>query len=321
MPMPVLISIIVAVAVMALAAVAAMFYFQYAGSRSLDQRLDRLTGQATPTLEAAGILRDQSFLEGSQGFVERMLPQLPNLHKLFEQSGAKMQPSQFWIITGGLGLGGIIIPIIMGAPIFVSALMAVFLGACPFLYFVWKRKRRFAKFGAQLCEALELVARALRAGHSLAAAMHTVAEEMPEPISKEFGRVYEEQNLGLSIEQAMRNLAERVPNLDLKFFVTAVIIQRTTGGDLAEILDKIGYIIRERFKILGMVKALTGEGRISGVILIGLPFLLFGIMINLNYEYTARLWTDPLGRQMAAGAIFMMTVGALIIRKIVNIKV
>ena len=151
--------------------------------------------------------------------------------------------------------------------------------------------------------------------------MHTVAEEMPEPIASEFGRVYEEQNLGLSIEQAMRNLTERVPNLDLKFFVTAVVIQRQTGGDLAEILDKIGYLIRERFKIIGMVKALTGEGRISGVILIGLPFALLALMVNLNYEYTSMLWTEPMGRQMSAGAIVMMTIGALIIRKIVNIKV
>lgn len=321
MPMPVLISVIVAIAVMAFAAVGVMIYYQYAGSRSLESRLDRLTGQATPTLEASSILRDQSLLEGSQGFVERFLPHLPNLQRFFEQAGVKMQPTQFWIVTGGLVLGGLLVPVILGLPLIAALGLAVILGFTPTGYVAFMRKRRFAKFGAQLCEALELVARALRAGHSLAAAMHTVSEEMPEPISREFGRVYEEQNLGLSIEQAMRNLAERVPNLDLKFFVTAVIIQRTTGGDLAEILDKIGYVVRERFKIIGMVKALTGEGRISGVILIGLPFLLFGIMINLNYEYTSRLWTEPLGRKMAGGAIVMMTIGALVIRKIVNIKI
>lgn len=319
--MIVVISVIVAVAVMLLATVIALTYFQYAGSRTLDERLDRITGQATPTLEASGILRDQSIFDDSQSFVERFLPQLPNLNRYFEQAGVKMQPTQFWILTGGLTVAGFAIPLILGMPILVPILVAVTLGSAPFGYVWFMKRKRLNKFGAQLCEALELVARALRAGHSLAAAMHTVSEEMPEPISKEFGRVYEEQNLGLSIEQAMRNLAERVPNLDLKFFVTAVIIQRTTGGDLAEILDKIGYIIRERFKILGMVKALTGEGRISGVILIGLPFLLLGIMINLNYEYTAKLWTDPLGKKMAAGAIVMMTIGALAIRKIVNIKV
>src|SRR5581483_10250757 len=120
-----------------------------------------------------------------------------------------------------------------------------------------KRRSRLKSFAAQLSDALELVARALRAGHSLAAGMHVVAEEMPSPISDEFGRVYEEQNLGIPIEDALKSMCERVPNLDLRFFVTSVAIQRQTGGDLAEILDKIGYVVRERFRILGQVKALT----------------------------------------------------------------
>ena len=183
------------------------------------------------------------------------------------------------------------------------------------------RKKRFDKFAAQLCEALELVARALRAGHSLAAGMHVVAEEMPDPVSQEFGRVYEEQNLGISLEQAMRNLGERMPNLDLQFFVTAVIIQRTTGGDLAEILDKIGYVIRERFKIKGMVQALTGEGRISGIVLLALPFGLLLLMMNISPDYIKLLWEDPRGQKMAAFGIVMMIIGALVIRKIVNIKI
>jgi tight adherence protein B len=151
--------------------------------------------------------------------------------------------------------------------------------------------------------------------------MHTVAEEMPEPISKEFGRVYEEQNLGLSIEQAMRNLSERVPNLDLKFFVTAVIIQRTTGGDLAEILDKISYVIRERFRLHGTVQALTGEGRLSGIVLIALPFGLFFFMLNTNPAYVSKLWMTDVGQKMSIFAIIMQIVGALVIRKIINIKV
>src|SRR5207247_3091348 len=144
-------------------------------------------------------------------------------------------------------------------------------------------------------DALELVARALRAGHSLGAGMHVVAEEMPSPISDEFGRVYEEQNLGISIEESMAGLCTRVPNLDLRFFVTAVAIQRQTGGDLAEILDKIGYVIRERYKILGQVQALTAEGRLSGVILIALPFALLAIMLHLKPDYVAMLCTYPMG--------------------------
>src|SRR5581483_4646397 len=153
-----------------------------------------------------------------------------------------------------------------------------------------KRRSRLKSFAAQLPDALELVARALRAGHALGAGMHVVAEEMPSPISDEFGRVYEEQNLGITLEDAMKGMCDRVPNLDLRFFVTAVAIQRQTGGDLAEILDKIGYVVRERYKILGQVKALTAEGRLSGVVLVALPPFLLVVMMHINYNYVKLLW-------------------------------
>src|SRR5205085_12606569 len=126
-----------------------------------------------------------------------------------------------------------------------------------------------------------------RAGHSLAAGMHVVAEEMPTPIADEFSRVYEEQNLGIPIEDAMTSMCGRVPNLDLRFFVTSVAILRQTGGDLAEILDKIGYVVRERYRILGQVQALTAEGRLSGVVLIALPFALFFMMLYLKPDYVS----------------------------------
>ena len=134
----------------------------------------------------------------------------------------------------------------------------------PWVWLWNKRRKRLKAFAAQLSDALELIARALRAGHSLAAGMHVVAEEMPSPIADEFNRVYEEQNLGIPVDDALRSMCERVPNLDLRFFVTSVLVQRQTGGDLAEILDKIGYVIRERYRILGQVKALTAEGRPAG---------------------------------------------------------
>ncbi len=147
---------------------------------------------------------------------------------------------------------------------------------------------------------MELVARALRAGHSLGPGMHVVAEEMPAPVSEEFGRVYEEQNLGIPVEDSLRNICDRVPNLDLRFFVTSVAIQRQTGGDLAEILDKIGYVIRERYRILGQVKALTAEGRLSGVVLIALPFGLFVMMLHLKPDYISLLWTDQWASRCAS---------------------
>src|SRR5207245_1578262 len=191
----------------------------------------------------------------------------------------------------------------------------------PFMWLLNKRRVRLKKFAEQLPDALELVARALRAGHSLGAGMHVVAEEMPSPIAEEFGRVYDEQNLGIALEESMRGMCERVPNLDLRFFVTSVNIQRQTGGDLAEILDKIGYVIRERYRILGQVKALTAEGRLSGVVLIALPFVLFLVMLHIKPDYIEMLWTDPTGIKMSLFALGMQVLGALVIKKIVDIKV
>jgi len=186
---------------------------------------------------------------------------------------------------------------------------------------LWKRGSRFKKFAKQLPEALELLSRALRSGHSLASGIHAVANEMPEPISKEFNMVFEEQNLGVPLEQALKSMLKRMPNMDLKFFVTAVAIQRQSGGDLSEILDKIGHIVRERFRIMGAVQALTGEGRISGIVLMALPIALFFAVYYLNAEYVMLLFQDELGRKMLAGAAVLQVLGAYCIKKIVDIKI
>ena len=148
-----------------------------------------------------------------------------------------------------------------------------------------------------------------------------VAQEMSAPIAVEFGRTFEEQNLGIPLEEALESLTRRVPNLDLKFFSTAIILQRQTSGDLAEILDKIGHLIRERFQIWGQVQALTGEGRLSGVVLLALPPALFAVVYRMNPDYLMLLFTDELGKKMLVGGVIMQLFGALVIRKIVNIRV
>jgi tight adherence protein B len=321
MSLPIMISVVVAVGVMCLVAAGLSFYREYAGSRSLDERLGRLAGTTTQVADTPNLLREPMLAAEAGSLIEQLLPRLPSLTKLFQQADFRMPPAQFWLLTGGLGVGAALVPALFGLPFYVPLITGLVAAPLPFFYVLFLRKKRLNKFAAQLCEALELVARALRAGHSVAAAMQSVAEEMPNPIASEFGRVYEEQNLGVSLDLALRNLAERIPNLDLKFFVTAVVIQRQTGGDLAEILDKIGYVIRERFKIMGMVQALTGEGRISGVVLIGLPFFLMLVMLYLSPAYVSMLWTDPRGRMMSAFGCLSMAVGAAFIRKIVNIKV
>ena len=195
------------------------------------------------------------------------------------------------------------------------------LGAAPLLWVLLRRRRRLKKFGQQLPEALELISRALRAGHSLASGINLVSDEMVPPISQEFRRCYEAQNLGIPLDDALEDMCERVPNLDLRFFVTAIVLQRQTGGDLAEILDKIGSLIRERFQIWGQIQALTGEGRLSGIVLLALPPALFVVMYYLNPDYCTVLFTDPLGHKMLAAAVVMQIVGAIVIKKIISIKV
>jgi tight adherence protein B len=144
---------------------------------------------------------------------------------------------------------------------------------------------------------------------------------MDEPIGPEFHRAFEQQNLGVSLENALKLMMDRIPNLDLQFFVTSVILQRQTGGDLAEILDKISKLIRERFQIWGQIQALTGEGRLSGIVLLALPPALFLMMLRLNYDYIMMLFEDPLGKKMLVFGIIMQILGAIAIKKIITIKV
>jgi tight adherence protein B len=243
------------------------------------------------------------------------------MERVFEQADANFRPSALFAISIGLTLVGGMMSALIARTMYVAPVGAAIFFGIPWLWLWNKRRARLKKFASQLPDALELVARALRAGHSLAAGLHVVAEEMPAPVAKEFGRVYEEQNLGIPLEEALRSITERVPNLDLRFFVTSVAIQRQTGGDLAEILDKIGHVIRERYKILGQVKALTAEGRLSGLVLIALPFGLFLMMLHTKPDYISLLWTDPLGIKMSIFALVLQVLGAYAIKKIVDIKV
>src|SRR5256714_14297267 len=294
---PLLISVLAFVAVSALIGFL-VFTFGDKGAR-VDDRLDLLTGRKKKDDEATSILKQSALDRDKKSLLEMLTPNLPSLHKIMEQADCHIQPSTLFGIGIVLGLMGASASWMMGVKIYLAPIAGVIMFVVPFAWLLNKRFARLKKFASQLPDALELVARALRAGHSLAAGMHVVAEEMPSPISDEFGRVYEEQNLGISIEESMAGLCTRVPNLDLRFFVTSVAIQRQTGGDLAEILDKIGYVVRERYRILGQVKALTGEGRLSGVVLIGLPFALFAFMLHIKPDYVQTLWTNELGIKMS----------------------
>jgi len=285
-------------------------------------RLELLVGRRKKEdIEKNDILRKAAFEGDKKSLLEALTPKFLSVGKLFEQADCHIKPSTLFGISILLACVAGSASLLLQLPYWLIPINAVLLFFVPWMWLWNKRTSRLKKFGTQLPDALELVARALRAGHSLSAGMHVVAEEMPSPIADEFNRVYEEQNLGIPIDESLRNLCERVPNLDLRFFVTSVAIQRQTGGDLAEILDKIGYVIRERFRIMGQVMALTGEGRLSGVVLIALPFALFFFMLNSQPAYIEKLWTTELGQKMSIFAIISQILGAVVIRKIVNIKV
>lgn len=317
---PLLISALVFLGVASLVGMVA-FIFREQGPQTAT-RLDLLVGKRSRAEhQSADILRKSAFEGDRKSLLEALTPKFLSPQKLFEQADCHIKPSTLFGVALVLAAIGATLTFLAKLPLLLLPINALVLFTLPWIWLYMKRASRLNKFQAQLPDALELVARALRSGQSLAAAMHVVGEEMPDPIAGEFGRVFEEQNLGIPIEDSLKNMCDRVPNMDLRFFVTSVGIQRQTGGDLAEILDKIGYVVRERFRILGQVKALTGEGRLSGVVLIALPFGLFGFMLNAKPDYVEVLWTTDLGKKMSIAAIIGQIIGALVIRKIVNIKV
>ncbi len=202
-----------------------------------------------------------------------------------------------------------------------SWVVAAVISCLPIFLLRWKKRRKTAQFEKQMPEAMELLARSLRAGHTLPATMELVAQEIPRPLGEEMRITYEEQRLGLSVPQALRRMGERVASRDLGYFVTAVLVQNETGGNLAEILENIGSLIRERMKLTGKVHTLTAEGRFSALILMGLPVVTFLGLFVMKRDYIMPLFTDPLGKKMLGAMIGSMIIGAWVMKKMVSIKV
>ena len=290
-------------------------------NNSVEDRLQVLAGKKPSedtTLNRDALMKDG--IEGLTGIFKSIAERF-NLKLMFAQADSPITPETFIMISAGCGVfGAVICFIVIGQAAF-APIAAIVLGALPLLWMMFRRSKRLGKFTKQLPEALSLIARALRSGHSLASGMKVVCDEMQDPIGKEMNITYEEQNLGIPLDQALKNMFKRVPNLDLKFFATAVAIQRQSGGDLAEILDKISHVTRERQELLGHVQALTGEGRISGIVLMVLPIAIFLCVWKMNPDYVMVLFTDELGRKMVGVAIFLQILGAWSIKKIVQIKV
>ena len=203
----------------------------------------------------------------------------------------------------------------------INLVVGGFLGCTPLFLLMYKRKKRFRRFEELFPEALDLLTRAVKAGHAFNTGIEMIADEMPDPVSKEFRITYDEQNFGLPLKQALFNMVDRVPLLDLKFFVTAVLMQKETGGNLAEILTNLSHVIRERFKIMGEVRTFSAQGRLTGYILTATPIGMGLILSTMNWDYMSGLFKTEVGHYMLAAAAFFQILGYIVIRKIVNIKV
>ena len=243
------------------------------------------------------------------------------IDRRLRQADMKMPVGTFLLLSLALFSLGIVAGRILHWPIILSVVVGIALLTVPNLIVDIKRRRRLKRFLNHFPEALEMFARSLRAGHSFTGAIQLVAQEMPDPIGPEFSKVFEEQNLGIPLRQALIGMTDRVDILDVKFFVTAILIQRETGGNLAEIIDKIAYVIRERFRVQGQLKIFTAQARVSAIILAFLPIGVAVLIGIFNPEYMKPLWFERTGRIMTSVAVVMQVLGMLAIRKIIRIKI
>ena len=243
-----------------------------------------------------------------------------NLQRQLLQADIYLAPNTYICIGILLSASGFLIGWLAGS--WISSLgLSLLLGMLPVMFLRWKRRRKTSKIERYMPDAMELLARSLRAGHTLPGTLDLVSQEIPAPLGTEMRITFEEQKLGLSMPQAFRRMGERVASQDLRYFVTAVIIQSETGGNLSEILENIGLIIRDRLQLKGKVKGLTAEGRFSALILSLLPFVTFLALFVMNRKYVMTLFNDPMGPKLITGALISIGIGIFIMKRMVAIKV
>lgn len=276
------------------------------------------------TVDASGtsILKQESL--SAIPWVNRILVKLPGARKLqlfITQAGSR------WSV-GTLIIASIVLAFFaawlatFAVPMFpIDLLLGIAAGSLPYIYLYVKRQGRFRRFDTQLPEAIDLMSRALRAGHAVISAIELVSQETSEPLASEFRIVFDEQNLGLPIREALLNMVSRVPTDDVRFLATAILVQKETGGNLAEILDKAASVMRERMRLKGQLRVYTAQGRMTGWFLCCLPFVVFGLISFVNHEYERQLWSNPIGVRLIYAALAMMGLGVYTIRKIINFRV
>jgi len=257
-------------------------------------------------------------------FMDRLLLLVPRVHtldRILLQSGVKLNVAGFLSISLLAAAGTLLLCIYFSLPLLLLIALPILALFVPLLYVINKRQTRLNTIEQQLPDTLDMMARALRAGHALPGSIKMSGEEMPEPIASEFRTTFDELNYGVPLQDALTNMATRIPITDLRYFVISVLIQRETGGNLAELLDNISALIRARFKLLGTIRVLSAEGKLSAWILTLLPFVLAGLISIIHPTFIGVLWTDPFGRQMIAGAIILMILGVIWMWRIIKIRV
>jgi len=282
----------------------------------------RLKGAPSPVKrKGSKILRDQD--DNALGGLDALLNRITvskSLTDLVEQSGVKMTVGSLLVASALFGVIAFIIGFVAFRMVAAGLILAPVAAMAPFFFLRFKRDRRIAQFEEQFPEALDLLARSLRAGHALTTGISLVAEEMPSPVGPEFRLLYDRQNFGMPFPDALRDFGERIPVLDAKFFTTAVLIQREAGGNLSEVLGNLSSVIRERFRVKRQVRVLSAHGRITGWVLSGLPPALAGMFMLTSPNHIQTLTSQRLGQEMIVGALCLQLMGTLIIRKLVNIE-
>lgn len=301
-----------------------MMWKSYKGpeARKIERRLQALSASFDNTKQAQ--LLKQRMLSQVPA-LDRLLLRLPRaqrLDKFILQGGLEWTVSKLLLSCATLGVISCMAVISFAhQSIFSAVISGAVAAAIPLLYVHRRRYSRLSKLEQQLPEALDLVTRALRSGHAFSSSLQMIGEEMAEPIAGEFRIVNDEINFGVSLQQALNNLSQRVPITDLRYFVVSVLIQRESGGNLTEVLGNLSRLIRERLKLLSKVKVLSSEGRLSAWVLGLMPFILAGLMNLANPEFMAPLWKDPIGTTIIKYMLTLMAVGVFILRKIIKIRV
>jgi tight adherence protein B len=287
-------------------------------SRQLEQRLREVSHRPEDDKPTSFI---RSHAAGPLPALDRAFGSTGSLAMLIEQSGTKTSPSSVVLASLALAGAAAVASLLFIRQPFAWAIAALVGGALPTFWLKYKRSARLKRFEEQFPEALDLLSRAIRAGHAFQTAMGMVADELPAPVGVEFKKSFDQQNFGLPLKEALNELSERVPILDVRFFVTAVTIQRETGGNLAEILDNLAHVVRERFKILRQVRVHTAHGRFTGYVLLSLPAALAVALSYINPGHMDLLFKEHMGQMMILAAIVMQTIGYIWIRRVIKIEV